>query len=56
MGGLGGSIFRRRCPPKNKRGTVGIISTDDSTIKVLRIPTNEELPIARDTLEIVSKL
>jgi len=39
-----------------KRGTVGIISTDDSTIKVLRIPTNEELPIARDTLEIVSKL
>ena len=43
-------------PEKNKRGTVGIISTDDSTIKVLRIPTNEELPIARDTLEIVSKL
>ena len=25
-------------PAKNKRGTVGIISTDDSTIKVLRIP------------------
>ena len=43
-------------PARNKRGTVGIISTDDSTIKVLRIPTNEELPIARDTLEIVSKL
>ena len=43
-------------PAKNKRGTVGIISTDDSTIKVLRIPTNEELPSARDTLEIVSKL
>ena len=43
-------------PAKNKRGTVGIISTDESTIKVLRIPTNEELPIARDTLEIVSKL
>ena len=43
-------------PANNKRGTVGIISTDDSTIKVLRIPTNEELPIARDTLEIVSKL
>ena len=38
------------------RGVAGIISTDDSTIKVLRIPTNEELPIARDTLEIVSKL
>ena len=43
-------------PEKNKRGFAGIISTDDSTIKVLRIPTNEELPIARDTLEIVSKL
>ena len=43
-------------PAKNTRDTVGIISTDDSTIKVLRIPTNEELPIARDTLEIVSKL
>ena len=43
-------------PAKNKRGVAGIISTDDSTIKVLRIPTNEELPIARDTLEIVSKL
>ena len=43
-------------PAKNKRGVAGIISTDDSTVKVLRIPTNEELPIARDTLEIVSKL
>ena len=43
-------------PAKNVRGCCGIISTDDSTVKVLRIPTNEELPIARDTLEIVSKL
>ncbi len=43
-------------PAKNKRGVAGIISTDDSSITVLRIPTNEELPIARDTLEIVSKL
>ena len=43
-------------PQKNKRGVAAIISTDDSTIKVLRIPTNEELLIARDTLEIVSKL
>ena len=43
-------------PAKNKRGCCGIISTDDSTVKVLRIPTNEELPIARDTLEIVSNL
>ena len=43
-------------PAKNKRGNAGIISTDDSTIKVLRLCTNEELPIARDTLEIVSKM
>ena len=43
-------------PAKNVRGACGVISTDDSTVKVLRIPTNEELPIARDTLEIVSKL
>ena len=43
-------------PAKNVRGACGIISTDDSTVKVLRIPTNEELPIARDTLEIVSNL
>ena len=43
-------------PEKNKRGVAAVISTDDSTIKVLRIPTNEELLIARDTLEIVSNL
>ena len=43
-------------PEKNKRGVCGIISAEDSTIKVLRIPTNEELPIARDTLSIVSRL
>ena len=43
-------------PAKNKRGVAGIISTDDSTIAVLRIPTNEELPIARDTLEIVNAM
>ena len=31
------------------------ISTDDSTIQVWVIPTNEELAIARDTLEIATK-
>ena len=55
IGGLG-FMGVKIDPAKNKRGVAGIISTDDSTIKVLRIPTNEELPIARDTLEIVSKL
>ncbi len=32
------------------------ISTPDSTVKVYIIPTNEELVIARDTLDIVSEL
>lgn len=44
-------------PVKNKvRGEERIISADDSKIKVLLVPTNEELMIAEDTVEIVSKL
>ena len=35
-------------PEKNVFGVVGDISTDDSRIKVLVIPTDEELVIARD--------
>ena len=38
------------------RGEELEISTPDSSIKVYVIPTNEELVIARDTLDIVSKL
>lgn len=38
------------------RGVEGVISTPQSKVKVLVIPTNEELVIARDTKEIVSKL
>ena len=42
---------------KNKiRGEEVRISTDDSKVNVYVIPTNEELAIARDTLEIISKL
>ena len=42
-------------PEKNKvRGEEIEISTPDSPIKVLVIPTNEELVIARDTLAIVN--
>ena len=37
----------------NVRGKDTIISTDDSKVKVLLIPTNEELMIARDTYELV---
>ena len=32
------------------------ISTDSSKVEIWVIPTNEELLIARDTMEIVSKL
>ena len=41
---------------KNKvRGKEMIISREDSKVKVLLIPTNEELMIARDTFNIVTK-
>ena len=40
----------------NIRGEERIITTDDSKVKVLVVPTNEELMIARETLEIVSAL
>lgn len=35
------------------RGAEGEISTDDSRVKVLVIPTNEELLIARDTVRLI---
>ncbi|ETA82027.1 acetate/propionate family kinase [Youngiibacter fragilis] len=39
---------------KNKvRGKETVVSTDDSKVKVLVVPTNEELMIARDTLALV---
>jgi len=40
----------------NAIGKQGIISTEDARVKVIVIPTNEELMIARDTLEICNKL
>jgi len=41
---------------KNKqRGKAMVITTPDSMTKVMVIPTNEELMIARDTVELVSK-
>lgn len=39
----------------NSRGKEVEISTPDSKVKVFVVPTNEELMIARDTMEIVSK-
>ena len=44
-------------PLKNKiRGKETIISPEDARVKVLLIPTNEELMIARDTYQIVKAL
>jgi acetate kinase len=40
---------------KNTSGKEEIISTNDSNVTVMVIPTNEELVIAQDTLEIVLK-
>ena len=37
----------------SKRGEDIMISTPDSKVKVVVIPTNEELVIARDTRDIV---
>ena len=39
----------------NVGGKEALISSDDSKVQVWVVPTNEELLIARDTLEIVSK-
>jgi len=47
---LGVKIDREK---NNTRGKAAYISADDSKVKVLVIPTNEELMIARDTKEIV---
>jgi acetate kinase len=39
---------------KNKiRGKEAFVQTDDSTVNIMVVPTNEELMIARDTLELV---
>lgn len=43
-------------PEKNStRGIEGIISSEDSTIKVCVIPTDEELMIAKDTYDLINK-
>ena len=43
-------------PEKNStRGINGIISSEDSTIKVCVIPTDEELMIAKDTYNLINK-
>ena len=44
-------------PEKNKvRAKEAIVSNDDSKVKIMVIPTNEELMIAKDTAEISASL
>ena len=45
--------FRIDKEKNNTRGKEAVISTDDSTAKILLIPTNEELMIAKDTAELI---
>ena len=40
---------------KVRFGVSGVISTKDSKIPVVVIPTNEELMIARETVAVLSK-
>jgi acetate kinase len=44
------------CDERNDvRGKEAFLNTDDSRVKILLIPTNEELMIARDTVELTAK-
>lgn len=51
--GLEGLGMKMDIEKNNVRGKDTVISTDDSKVKLLIVPTNEELMIARDTLELV---
>jgi len=53
MEGLGVQLDDEK---NNVRGKETVISKDSSKVKVMLIPTNEELTIAQDTVEIVGKL
>lgn len=50
LGYLGISLEEKA---NEKRGEDAVISTDDSKVKVLVIPTNEELAIARETVALI---
>ena len=55
MGNLG-IIIDKEKNANFKRGQIELISTKESKVKVYIIPTNEELMMARDTLNIVKNL
>ena len=45
------------CSTRNEEcfGKAGVISTDDSTLKAIVMPTNEELMIAESAIEVLAK-
>ncbi len=47
-------VIGAKLDPERNANKETVISTDDSKIKLLLVPTNEELMIARDTAEIVA--
>ena len=47
---------RLREERNNVRGKETIISADDSKVKVVLVPTDEEIVIARDTRDLVAEL
>lgn len=51
--GLEGLGMKIDIEKNNVRGKDTVISTEDSKVKLLIVPTNEEVMIARDTLELV---
>jgi acetate kinase len=51
LAGFGIRLAAARNTPRNRVPT--LISSDDSTVKVLVIPTNEELAMARETYQVI---
>ncbi len=52
-----GALGIKICEPRNSEcfGKAGVISTDDSNIKAIVMPTDEELMIARHTMKLAAK-
>ena len=51
---LGGALHLDEARNEERRRGIRVISTDDSAVTVLVVPTNEELEIARQTLTVTS--
>ena len=53
---MGVEISNEANMDRSKRGKTNLISTQNSKVKVIVLPTNEELVIAQDTQSIIEKL